>query len=437
MRLLPCATLAAMLDPKSLTARRDEIVTNCRSRGIVVDIDETIAGSERVAELQTALNEANRLRNEHRGRGKRKLEPAEREAHVAEGRRLKEEAGRLESELSAAREGFLERLREIPNFAHPDAPVGGEEDFKELRRWGAAPSFDFEARDHLELGTMLDLVDFEAGARVTGQKFYFLKNEAVLLELALQRLVLERVSERGFVLHATPDLARPEIVDGLGYSPRGEETQIYSLANADLCLIGTSEITLGGLLAGSILEEEQLPLRLAGVSHCFRTEAGAAGRESKGLYRVHQFSKVEMFVFCRPEDSERLHEELLTIEEEIFQALEIPYRVIDTATADLGAPAYRKFDLEGWMPGRGEAGDYGELTSTSNCTDYQARRLRVRFRRKGSKKTEFVHMLNGTGVAIPRTVLAILENHQQADGSIRIPSALQPHLGRDRIGPRA
>jgi seryl-tRNA synthetase len=426
-----------MLDPRSLAVRRDEIVANCRGRGVAVDVDEAIRAHERVAELQTELNEANRLRNEHQTSGKRKLEQAEREAHTAEGRRLKEQAASLEGELAAARERLDGWLRAIPNFAHPDVPEGGEEDFAELRRWGEPRQFDFEPLDHLGLGTKLDLIDFEGGARVAGQKFYFLKNEAVVLELALQRFALDRARAEGFVLHATPDVARPEIVDGLGYTPRGEETQIYSLENADLCLIGTAEITLGGLHADTILEENDLPLRLAGISHCFRTEAGAAGRESKGLYRVHQFSKIEMFAFTRPEESEAMHEQLLAIEESIFQALEIPYRVIDTATADLGAPAYRKYDIEGWIPSRGEGGDYGELTSTSNCTDYQARRLRVRFRRKASKKVEFVHMLNGTAVAIPRTILALLENHQEADGSVRIPHALQPYLGLERIGPRS
>ena len=265
---------------------------------------------------------------------------------------------------------------------------------------------------------------------MAGQKWYFLKNEAVLLELALQRYAIDVLRAENFTLYATPDVARPEIVEGTGFDPRGEETQIYSLANADLCLIGTAEITLGGLHADSILEE--LPLRLAGVSHCFRTEAGAAGRESKGLYRVHQFTKVEMFAFTRPEDSEAMHAELLALEERIFQGLEIPYRVIDTATGDLGAPAYRKFDVEAWMPGRGEGGDWGEITSTSNCTDYQARRLRIRFRR--DKKAELVHTLNGTAVAIPRTLVALLENHQRPDGSVAIPKALQPYLGLERLG---
>ena len=403
-----------MLDPRDLATRRDEIVESCRRRRVVVDVDEAIARYRRVAALQTELEAANRLRNEH---GKRKGDPAE-------GRRLKEEATRLEAELAAARAAFDEIHRRIPNFVHPDAPVGGEQDYRVLRQVGEPRAGGL---DHLALAAKLDLVDFEGGARVAGQKWYFLKNEAVLLELALQRYAIDVLRAEGFTLYATPDVARPEIVEGTGFDPRGEETQIYSLANADLCLIGTAEITLGGLHADSILEE--LPLRLAGVSHCFRTEAGAAGRESKGLYRVHQFTKVEMFAYVKPEDSEAMHAELLAIEERIFQGLEIPYRVIDTATGDLGAPAYRKFDVEAWMPGRG---DWGEVTSTSNCTDYQARRLRIRFRR--DKKAELVHTLNGTAVAVPRTLVALLENHQRPDGSVAIPKALQPYLGLERLG---
>ena len=403
-----------MLDPRDLATRRDEIVESCRRRRVVVDVDEAIARYRRVAALQTELEAANRLRNEH---GKRKGDPAE-------GRRLKEEATRLEAELAAARAAFDEIHRRIPNFVHPDAPVGGEQDYRVLRQVGEPRAGGL---DHLALAAKLDLVDFEGGARVAGQKWYFLKNEAVLLELALQRYAIDVLRAENFTLYATPDVARPEIVEGTGFDPRGEETQIYSLANADLCLIGTAEITLGGLHADSILEE--LPLRLAGVSHCFRTEAGAAGRESKGLYRVHQFTKVEMFAYVKPEDSEAMHAELLAIEERIFQGLEIPYRVIDTATGDLGAPAYRKFDVEAWMPGRG---DWGEVTSTSNCTDYQARRLRIRFRR--DKKAELVHTLNGTALAVPRTLVALLENHQRPDGSVAIPKALQPYLGLERLG---
>ena len=386
--------------------------------------------------MRTALNEANRQRNEHQKSGKKKLDDDERDAHTTEGRRLKEEIAALEGKARDCEAEFEISLRELPNFLHPETPRGNEEDWKLLSTSGKPRSFDFPSRDHLTLARALDLVDFESAAKVAGQKFYYLKREAALLELALQRFALDKLLPSGFIPIVTPDVARPDVIEGLGFSPRGKESQIYAIADHDLCLIGTSEITLGGMYADKILAEDELPIRLAGISHCFRTEAGAHGRESKGLYRVHQFTKVEMFVFCRPEDSEQQHDDLLRHEREIFDALEIPYRVIDVASADLGVPAYRKFDLEAWMPGRGEDGDWGEVTSTSNCTDYQSRRLKIRFRRAGEKKkNEFVHTLNGTAISNARAIVAILENHQQEDGSITIPKALAPYLGTDRIGP--
>ncbi len=424
-----------MLDPKSLAERREEIAASCRRRGITADVEGAVALQAQVASKQTELNEANRRRNEHQEAGKR-LAAAERAAHGLEGRALKEAVARIEAELQALRARFDEALARLPNFIHPAVPDGGEDDARELRRWGEPRRFDFPPLDHVQLGQKLVLLDFDGGARVAGPKFYYLKNEAVLLELALQRFALDVVIEEGFTPFVTPDLARPEIVDAIGFNPRGAETQIYSLADEALCLVGTAEITLGGLYADAIVQEDELPLRLAGISHCFRTEAGAAGRESKGLYRVHQFTKVEMFVLTRPEDSEAMHERLLAIEERVFQALELPYRVVDIAAGDLGAPAFRKFDVEAWMPGRGDGGAYGEVSSTSNCTDYQARRLGTRFRRKGAKKNEYVHMLNGTAVSNARAILALLENHQQRDGSVTIPRALRPYVGRDVIAPR-
>jgi seryl-tRNA synthetase len=425
-----------MLDPRSLASRRDDVAESCRRRGVSADVDAAVAAYEAVAALKTRQGEVNQRRNEHQKQGKRKLAPDERERHAAQGKRLKEEAAAIDSELAAAEAALEQLLAPIPNLVHPDSPVGGEEDFRELRRVGTPRHFDFAPRDHLALADELDLLDFDAGTRVTGTKFYFLKNEAVVLELALQRYAVDLAVEAGFTPYATPDLARREVVDGLAFSPRGPETQIYSVEGTDLDLIGTAEITLGGLYADRVLSDEELPLRMVGLSHCFRTEAGAAGRESRGLYRVHQFTKVELFAITRPEESEATHESLLALEERLYQGLEIPYRVIDVATGDLGAPAYRKFDIEAWMPGRGDAGDYGEVTSTSNCTDFQARRLRIRFRRGGAKRNELVHTLNGTAIAMPRTLIALLENHQQGDGSVDIPKALRPHAGFERIGPR-
>jgi seryl-tRNA synthetase len=421
-----------MLDPRTLATRRDEIVESCRRRGVDADVDAAAAAQERVAALQTELNESNRRRKEHQKAGKRELSPEERRAHVAEGRRLKEEVAAIEVQLGEVQAALREHLEAIPNLVHPDSPVGGEESYRVLREVGEPPQFGFTPLDHLALGEKLDLFDFEAGAKVAGQKFYYLKNEAVLLELALQRYALDVVAAEGFVPYVTPDLARSAVVDAMAFSPRGPETQIYSIENAGLDLIGTAEITLGGLYLDSLVDESELPIRLAGISHCYRTEAGSAGRESKGLYRVHQFTKVEMFALTRPEDSAAMHEEILSVQEKIFQDLEIPYRVIEVATGDLGAPAYRKFDLEAWMPGRG---DYGEVTSASNCTDFQARRLRARFRRADAKRNELVHTLNGTAVAVTRTMIPLLENHQRANGSVAIPKALQPTMGRESIGP--
>ncbi len=424
-----------MLDPKTLAEHRDEAIESCRRRGVEADVDGAIAAQERLSEIQTELGQLNHSRNQHQTAGKGKLEPSEREAHVAEGRRLKREAGRLEEALTGAREELDNNLSQIPNRIHPDTPEGGEEDFRELRRVGTPRSFDFEPLDHLALGRHLDLIDFESGAKVAGQKFYYLKNAAVLLELGLQRFALDILIEEGFTPFLTPDLARRSLVDAFAFSPRGPESQIYSVSDTDLDLIGTSEITLGGLHADAILDEADLPLKLAGVSHCYRTEAGSAGRESRGLYRVHQFTKVEMFIFCRPDQSDSMHELLVGLGERLLQALEIPYRVIDVAAGDLGAPAYRKIDIEAWMPDRGESGEYGEVTSASNCTDYQARRLKTRFRAKGAKRNELVHTLNGTAIATPRAIIALLGNHQRADGSVEIPKALRPYLGIDRIEP--
>jgi seryl-tRNA synthetase len=426
-----------MLDPRTLAERRDEVAASVRRRGVRADVDAAVAAYEQAARLRTAVGEANRVRNEHGKAGNRKMDAAEREGFTAEGRRLKDEVGRLEGELAAAEARLAETLAALPNLIHPEVPDGGEDDARELRRWGTPPRFDFAALDHVELARRLDLADFEAGTRVAGPKFYYLKNEAVLLTLALQHLALDLLRSEGFTLVSTPDLAKAEMVAALGYAPRGPETQVYSVSDSDLCLVGTAEITLGGLFAGVTLEEDALPVRLAGLSHCFRTEAGSYGREGKGLYRVHQFTKVEMFAVTRPEDSEAMHAELLALEERLFQALEVPYRVLDIAAGDLGAPAIRKFDLEAWMPGRGEAGGWGEVTSASNCTDYQARRLEARFKRAGAKRSEHVHMLNGTAFADTRALIALLENHQRADGSVAVPKALQRWAGIDRIAPRS
>jgi seryl-tRNA synthetase len=259
----------------------------------------------------------------------------------------------------------------------------------------------------------------------------------LFLELGLVRYALDILQKKGFTPFITPDVAREEILEGIGFNPRGAESNVYTLEGEDSCLVGTAEITLGGYYSDTIFAKDKLPLRMAGLSHCFRREAGAAGQFSKGLYRVHQFTKLEMFVYCLPEESGKFHEELRSVEEEIFSGLEIPFRVVDTCTGDLGAPAYRKWDLEAWMPGRANppsrnGGEWGEVTSTSNCTDYQARRLNIKYK-DDDGKNKFVHMLNGTAIAISRGIIAVLENFQQADGTVKLPKALVPYCGFEVI----
>src|SRR3712207_2882022 len=348
---------------------------------------------------------------------------------------MKERIPQKEKELGRLEERLREEQLKIPNMTHPDAPIGQDESENvELRRWGEIPHFGFEPKDHVELGEALGIIDFDAGTKVAGSKFYFLRGDAVFLEFGLVRYAMDILVERGYQPTMTPDLARDEMLVGTGFIPRGPETQIYSVEDSDLSLIATAEITLAGSLADEIVAEEELPIRLAGLSHCFRTEAGSHGRASRGLYRVHQFTKVEMFAFTTPEQSEAMHKEMLEIEERIFQGLGLPYRVVDICTGDLGGAAYRKYDLEAWMPGRD---DYGEVTSTSNTTDYQARRLRIRHRTASQEggRPQLLHTLNGTALAISRVLIALLETYQQEDGSVRLPIALIPYVGRERLEP--
>lgn len=428
-----------MLDLKYVLANVEMVKQNCRDRHVSPEILEEVDHVVRLdGEYRLVLKEVEDLRRRQnevaQATGKEK--DAERRAHlVAEGKALKASAGENEATLKALEIELKDRLGRIPNMTHPDAPVGsGDDANRELRIVGTPRTFDFAPKDHLEIGRYLDMIDFETGGKVSGSGFYFLKNDAVLLDLALQQYAMRKLAGAGFTPVITPDLARIQILEGIGFNPRGSETQVYSVENTDLCLVGTAEITLGGMLADTVLDESDLPRKYVGLSHCFRTEAGAAGRASKGLYRVHQFTKVEMFAFAPPEQSAALHAEFLRLEEEIFQELGIPYRVIDTCTGDLGGPAYRKYDLEAWMPAFFDGGGFGEVTSTSDCSDYQARRLNIRYKSEGQKGTRFVHTLNGTAVAVSRAIIAILENYQRADGLVDVPPVLVPYLGKTLLG---
>ncbi|MDP6446090.1 MAG: serine--tRNA ligase [Pirellulaceae bacterium] len=422
-----------MLDRKFIVENADLVKENCRHRNAEADVDRLVQLETRRRELDRQSQEFNRLANEASKAIGKEQDPDKREERKAEARELREKKTAAQAECDELHVEILAIQNGIPNMSHPDAPIGVDDKSNLEVRRGATPTpeFGFEPRDHVELGERLEMIDFEGGARIAGHGFYFLKNDAVLLELALQQFAVKTLSEAGFTPVITPDLAFTEVLNGTGYIPRGPETQIYSIENSNLNLVATAEITLGGLLSGQTLDSTELPVRLCGLSHCFRTEAGAAGRASRGLYRVHQFTKVEMFAFTAPEQSDAILEEFCQLECQIFDALGLAYRVVDTATGDLGGPAYRKYDLEAWMPGRGDGGEFGEVTSTSNCTDFQARRLNIRYAVKGEKGTKLVHTLNGTAIAISRAIIAIMENYQQADGSIVVPEVLRPWVGKD------
>jgi seryl-tRNA synthetase len=423
-----------MLDPKYIREHADEVRENAKNRGVSVDIDAWLAlDQDRLVLLQEV--EALRAKRNVVADSMKSASPEARPKLIEEGKMLKDEVAVKETGLERIDAEWKNELLRFPNLTYPGTPIGKtDEDNVELRKVGEIKQLE-SPKDHVALAEALDLIDFERGAKVAGAKFYFLKGKMVLLEQALTNFTLNYLVKQGYTPLTTPDLAKDEVLLGAGFNPRGPETQIYSIENTDLSLVGTAEIPVGGYHKDEVLTEADVPKKYVALSHCFRTEAGTYGRESYGLYRVHQFTKVEMFIVSTPEQSEALHQELLQIEEAIFQALEIPYRVIDICTGDLGGPAYRKYDLEAWMWGRGEGkGGWGEVTSTSNCTDYQARRLNIRVK-AADGSIRYAHTLNGTAMAMSRGLIALLENHQQPDGSIRIPQALVPYCGFDTIGP--
>jgi seryl-tRNA synthetase len=421
-----------MLDYHFIVENLQAVKKNIAVRFMQADADAVASLYRRRTELTAALQQLRQRRNANAAAMKGKLENEQRSALIEEGKKLKEDIAGTEAELAKVEADLSAEARRIPNMAHPGVPIGKEDkDNLEVKRIGEPVTFGFAPKDHVQLGQELDIIDFESAAKVSGVKFYYLKNEGVFMELGLVRYALDILQKKGFIPFITPDVAKEEILEGIGFNPRGAESNVYTLEGERACLVGTAEITLGGYYANTIIAKDKLPLKMAGLSHCFRREAGAAGQFSKGLYRVHQFTKLEMFVYCLPEESDGLHEYLRSVEEEIFSGLEIPFRVVDTCTGDLGAPAYRKWDIETWMPGRG-GGEWGEVTSTSNCTDYQARRLNVKYK-DDDGKNKFVHMLNGTAIAVSRAIVAVLENFQQEDGSVRLPKALVPYCGFEVI----
>lgn len=426
-----------MLDIRFIQDNVDAVRRNIQDRGLNADVDKTLllyeTHKKKLQELEDARRRSNEISSEFStADGDRKALLGE------ESRTLKTRITTLTHEVAIADHEYMVEMLQIPNMAAGDVPEGKDDGGNvPIKTFGTPTKFNFVPKDHVELGKLLDILDFESGAKVTGSKFYFLKNEGVLLELALINYALDLAMKCGFSPMSTPELVRDEMITASGFTPRGPESQIYSLTEGGLSLIGTSEIPIGGYFAGTTIPEENLPIKIAGVSHCFRTEAGSGGRESKGLYRVHQFTKVELYQLVHPETSSDAHELMLAMEEEFFQGLGLPYQVMLMCKGDLGAPAYRKYDIEAWMPFFGKDGGYGEVTSTSNCTDFQARRLKTKFKPKNGGKPEFVHTLNGTAVAITRTLLAIIENNQNEDGSVTVPDILVPYIGRTEILPKA
>lgn len=420
-----------MLDLKLIRSDPERVKAALARRGAADTIDELLALDERRRELLPEIEAARSRRrqaSEQIGAAKKSGEDAS--AAIAEVRELKAELERMETELGEVEEKRDLIASRLPNIPDPDSPDGfTDEDAVILREVGTPPAFDFEPKDHLELAEAGSMIDMEAAARTSGARFAYLKGDLVMLEFALVRWAMSLLREQGHEPVIPPILVREEALFGTGFLP-GDRDQIYELPKDELYLAGTAEVPLASLHAGAILEAGELPIRYAGFSSCFRREAGAAGRDTRGIFRVHQFDKVEMFSFVEPDRAREEQERILAIEERILSELGLPYRVVDVAVGDLGGSAARKFDCEAWIPSQGR---YRELTSCSNTTDFQARRLSCRFRPGPEAAPEFVNTLNGTAVAVGRTLIALLENHQQQDGSVEIPAVLQDHGAPARI----
>jgi seryl-tRNA synthetase len=422
-----------MLDLKLIRSDPERAKAALARRGAAAQVDELLHLDARRRELLPRIEGAQAERktlSKQIGDAKQRGESGEEQMRAVEALKETIESGKAELErVEVDLQGIATAL---PNLPDPDAPDGmTEEDAVVLREQGERPNFDFEPRDHLEIGNELGLIDMEAGARVAGSRFAYIKGDLVMLELALVRFALDLVRGEGHEPVIPPVLVREEALVGTGFLP-GDRDQIYAVPKDELFLVGTSEVPLAALHADEILDTDRLPLRYAAFSTCFRREAGAGGRDTRGIFRVHQFDKVEMFSFVEPVESAAEHERLLAIEERILAELEIPYRVVNVAAGDLGAPAAKKYDCEAWIPSQGR---YRELTSCSNTTDYQARRLGCRYRAGEDEAPQVVHTLNGTAVAVGRTMIALIENRQERDGGFTLPTILHSYGSPEKIGP--
>jgi seryl-tRNA synthetase len=420
-----------MLDLKAIRSDPERVKAALARRGAAQQVDELLALDGRRRELLPAVEHAQSERKTlSRQIGERKQAGEEAEELIATVQALKERIESAREELEQVEAKLGELALTLPNLPDPDTPEGmTEEDAVVIREVGERPQFEFEPRDHLEIGTELGLIEMEKAAELSGSRFAYLKGDLVLLELALVRFVIDLVRAEGHEPVVPPVLVREEALEGTGFLP-GDRDQIYEVPKDELFLTGTSEVGLAGLHANEILDAAALPLRYCAFSTCFRREAGAAGRDTRGIFRVHQFDKVEMFSFVEPNASEDEHERLLAIEERILGELEIPYRVVNVAVGDLGAPAAKKYDCEAWIPSQGR---FRELTSCSNTTDYQARRLGARYRPEEGAAPQTVHTLNGTACAVGRTIIALIENRQESDGGFTLPKTLHQYGSPERI----
>ena len=420
-----------MIDLKALRADPEAFRASQRARRADPgQVDAVLAADER---RRAAVTTADRLRAESNAASKaiQTAAPDERPALIERAKSFKDSVRQAESDQTAADEELRAAAYALPNLVEPGVPEGGEEDSVVIETVGSLPAYDFEVRDHVELGQLLGAIDLDRGAKVSGSRFYFLTGVGALLELALVNLAMQHAVAAGFVPVIAPALVRPEAMEGTGFLG-AHSAEVYRVEQDDLYLVGTSEVALAAMHGDEILEADVLPRRYAGFSSCFRREAGSYGQDTRGIFRVHWFDKVEMFSFTRPEDAAAEHQRLLAWEKELLTALELPFQVLDIAAGDLGSSAARKYDCEAWFPSQQR---YRELTSTSNCTTFQSRRLGIRFRTDDGPAP--VATLNGTLVAIARTIACLLEVHQQADGSVRVPAALQPHLGVDELKPQS
>lgn len=425
-----------MIDIKQLQENSQAMSSNLAARNIKIDLDKIFSLYDDVKSQKRELEDLQgKLNALSKGPRDSTLAVGSRQFVNSSATALKSAVIKAKERYNSLNEEFTFYARQLPNWTSPDVPIGvSDEDNVTLRLVGNIPKFSFPSKDHLELGRNLDLIDFDSGTKIAGSKFYFLKNHAVFLQHALKSYIFNKALKAGFTPLQTPDISYNHIMEGVGFAPKGDESNTYELGGLDKSLIATAEICIAGMHSNEVVDVARLPLLYIAESHCFRREAGASGKSSKGLYRVHQFEKLELFVICRPEDSAEYHEKILALQEEIYTELCIPYRVVLNCTGDLGAPAYKKYDIEAWMPGKGSAGEYGEITSASNCTDYQARRLNIKYKDPLLKRNQYVHTLNGTASALGRTMIAILENFQRADGSVEIPDPLRRYLDFEYIG---